>query len=136
MFKFFVAPLLAAGSMLLMAAHPAPTAPTVMLTDFSQDYLMGKFQVASHPDFALVPSALTDGRQAYYLRKEAVAALKNMAAAAQKEGISLKVISATRNFQHQKQIWEAKWNGSTLVAGKNLAKTEPNAAKRALKILT
>jgi zinc D-Ala-D-Ala carboxypeptidase len=104
--------------------------------DYSKDYLMGKFQVASHPDFVALPAALTDGRQVYHLRKETVAAFTEMAAAARKDGVVLHVISATRNFQHQKQIWDAKWNGSTLVGGKNLAKTEPDAAKRALKILT
>ena len=97
---------------------------------------MGKFQAAAHPDFVAVPANLTDGRQAYYLRKEAVAAFKEMAAAAAKEGVALRVISATRSFTHQKQIWEAKWSGSTLVGGKSLAKTETNDTKRALKILT
>jgi zinc D-Ala-D-Ala carboxypeptidase len=104
--------------------------------DTSKTYLMGKFQAATHPEFVAVPNDLTDGRQTYHLRKETVAAFKEMAAAAAKSGVPLRVISATRNFQHQKQIWEAKWNGSILVGGKNLAKTEDDAAQRALKILT
>jgi hypothetical protein len=61
------------------AINIAPTAQ-------SKEYLMGKFQVASHPDFAAVPANLTDGRQVYHLRKETVAAFKEMAAAAQKDG--------------------------------------------------
>lgn len=104
--------------------------------DTSKDYLMGKFQAAAHPDFVAVPTNLTDGRQAYYLRKESVAAFKEMAAAAAKDGVTLRVISATRSFTQQKQIWEAKWNGLTLVGGKNLAKTQADATKRALKILS
>lgn len=119
-----------------LVGNTTDVAPQAFVKEQTKDYLMGKFQVASHPDFAVVPAALTDGRQVYYLRKETVAAFKEMAAAAQKEGIALRVISATRNFQHQKQIWDAKWTGATLVGGKNLAKTEPDAAKRALQILT
>ena len=34
-----------------------------------------------------------------------------MAEAAKKEGVILTIISATRNFESQKRIWENKWNG-------------------------
>jgi LAS superfamily LD-carboxypeptidase LdcB len=37
-------------------------------------------------------------------------AFEEMAAAAEKEGIVLKVISGGRNFNMQKSIWERKWN--------------------------
>ena len=56
--------------------------------------------------------------------------------AAKKEGIELKVLSATRNFAAQKGIWEGKWTGIRLHESKeNLAKTTPDPTKRALKIL-
>jgi LAS superfamily LD-carboxypeptidase LdcB len=41
---------------------------------------------------------------------EVNAAFEEMAAAAQKEGVTLKVISGGRNFNMQKSIWERKWN--------------------------
>jgi LAS superfamily LD-carboxypeptidase LdcB len=55
--------------------------------------------------------------------------------AAKKEGITLKIISATRPFLHQKRIWEAKWSGVRKVEGKNLSETIKNPVERALKIL-
>jgi LAS superfamily LD-carboxypeptidase LdcB len=58
-----------------------------------------------------------------YLRKEAYESFKKMYEAAKNEGISLKIISATRNFYDQKNIWESKWNGSyaKYAAGKERA---------------
>jgi LAS superfamily LD-carboxypeptidase LdcB len=35
-----------------------------------------------------------------------------MAEAAKKEGVVLSVLSATRNYDYQKGIWERKWNGA------------------------
>jgi LAS superfamily LD-carboxypeptidase LdcB len=53
-----------------------------------------------------------------------------------KSGVTLKIISATRNFYVQKSIWEDKWTGKRLVEdGQNLALTTPDPVKRALKIL-
>ena len=102
----------------------------------TQEYLMGKFQPNTNEDFALAPAAVTDGAQQYYLRVEALAAFQSMRTEALKSGITLKIISATRPFDRQKQIWEAKWNGSTAVGGQNLAKTIADPTARARKILT
>jgi zinc D-Ala-D-Ala carboxypeptidase len=43
------------------------------------------------------------------LRKEAYTAVKKMFTAAEKDGVKLKILSATRNFTYQKRIWLAKW---------------------------
>ncbi|MEY4927148.1 MAG: hypothetical protein RI894_1584 [Bacteroidota bacterium] len=102
----------------------------------SDSELMGKFDPASHPDFVAIPRDYTDGGQSYYLRKEAMAAFKLMHEAAKKEGINFFIISATRNFDRQKQIWESKWTGKTIVGGKNLAKAVTDPTERAYKILT
>lgn len=98
------------------------------------DYLMGKFDPAKDTRFAKL-SAEHASNNDMLLRKEAYAFFKEMYAAAKKEGISLKIISATRPFSHQKSIWEAKWNGTRKVEGKDLSKTHPDTTKRALKIL-
>lgn len=45
-----------------------------------------------------------------FLREEVALAFIKMADKAQKEGIQLVVISATRNWKYQKRIWESKWN--------------------------
>jgi LAS superfamily LD-carboxypeptidase LdcB len=43
-----------------------------------------------------------------------------MAEAAQSDGVTLVILSATRNFESQKRIWENKWKGRVVVEGKNL----------------
>jgi LAS superfamily LD-carboxypeptidase LdcB len=108
---------------------PLGTSPT-----FDIDYLLGKFDPATHPDFAKIPLEVTN-KENVYLRKEVLEAFVNMRKAAIKDGVSLKIISATRNFQAQKGIWEAKWNGNRLVEGENLSVSIKNPAQRAIKIL-
>lgn len=109
--------------------------PYAAKTDFpTVEYLMGKFDPAKHPDFTLIPTAYAD-REGLYLRKDAFDAYKLMHAAAKAGGVNLVIISATRPFNYQKAIWEAKWNGSRLVDGKDLSKTIPDPKTRALKIL-
>lgn len=98
------------------------------------DYLMGKFDPAKHPDFMLIPTSYAD-REGLYLRKDVFEAYKKMHAAAKTDGVKLVIISATRPFNYQKGIWEAKWNGSRLVEGKDLSKTIADPKLRALKIL-
>ena len=98
------------------------------------DYLMGKFDPKKNPRFLKLSSQYASNSN-MWLRKETCEAFKAMHAAAKQDGISLQVISATRPFFHQKQIWEGKWTGARKVEGKDLSKTHPDAAKRALKIL-
>ena len=94
----------------------------------NKNYLLGKFQYESHPDFVKVEKAHTNRYGEAYLRKEAYDAFKNMYDAAKKEGITLIIISATRDFDRQKEIWNGKWTGKYAnVAG---------AEKRAIEILT
>ncbi len=89
-------------------------------------YLLGKFDPASHPDFVSVGKPYSD-KPGMVLRKETLEAFKKMFEAAEKDGITLKIISATRNFDKQKEIWEGKWE--------RFAKDAPASKDRALKIL-
>ena len=100
----------------------------------SIDYLMGKFDPKKHDDFVKVNQKY-GSRADFFLRKDAYNAYQKMYEAAKKDGIELKIISATRPFNHQKRIWEAKWNGSRKVDGQDLSKTIQNEERRALKIL-
>jgi LAS superfamily LD-carboxypeptidase LdcB len=58
-----------------------------------------------------------------------------MHAAALKDGIRLNILSATRNFQHQKWLWLDKWTGRSRVDGINLVKKFPKPMDRAREIL-
>ncbi len=73
------------------------------------DYLMGKFDPAKHADFCKIDAKYAT-KPDMYLRKEAYDAFTKMADAAQKEGIRLSVLSATRNFEYQKRIWDVKYD--------------------------
>ena len=78
------------------------------LPTFSREDLLGKFNPAKHPDFQLIEVRYST-KSDIYLRKEAYASFKRMHEAALKDGITLTIISATRNFNAQKAIWERKW---------------------------
>lgn len=107
----------------------------VIDSNYTIDYLMGKFSPERHPDFTKVSTEYAN-KEGLYLRKDVMIAFEKMFAAASTDGIKLQIISATRPFDHQKRIWEAKWNGSRKVDGQDLSKTIPDPAKRAVKILT
>lgn len=74
--------------------------------------LSGRFDYRTKKGFVRLPAQLTDGTKGYYLRIPAARALDKMIKAASKDGIRLRVVSATRSFNEQKAIWERKWNGT------------------------
>lgn len=126
----------------VVKSAPAPTAEAISETEapappaeeFTTDYLMGKFDPAQHPAFTLVEQKHAS-RADMYLRKDTYDAFIEMYNAAKRDSIRLLIISATRNFERQKQIWEAKWTGAQPVGGENIAKTIEDPVNRALKIL-
>ncbi len=108
--------------------------PKSKVFSFSIDYLTGKFDPATHPDFVKVENKYAD-REGLYLRKDTYEAFKKMYASAKTDGVQLVIRSATRNFDYQKGIWEAKWSGKRKVEDKNLATSIKDPTERALKIL-
>jgi len=91
-------------------------------TSISSNYLLGKFDPKIDAQFVLIDAKYSD-RADRLLRKEAYTAFVAMHEAAAKEKISLKILSATRNFDYQKGIWERKWTGQRLVNKQDLSKT-------------
>ena len=98
-------------------------------------YLTGKFDPGRREDFAPIPQEFNLGGHIMYLRKETLSAFLKMAAAANADMIDLKIASATRNFDYQKDIWNNKWTGVTLVEGNDLSKSIPDGLERFKKIL-
>lgn len=74
----------------------------------SQDLLLGKVNYTDHNDFTAVDQQYAT--RPMFLEKETYRAFLEMQKAAQDEGIQLKIVSGARNFEHQKAIWERKWN--------------------------
>lgn len=129
MIKFKALLIILSGLLLtFFSASPsfAKTDDSQLLRNEVENYLMGKFNPSQHAAFVKVPSRYAN-RHGHYLREETLDAFIKMQDAASKEGIRLTIISGTRNFNYQKQIWERKWG-----AKKNKIK---NQKKRALNIL-
>lgn len=97
-------------------------------------YLLGRFRADTTTDFVRLPPRITDGRRAY-LRTEAARALGEMVAAAQEAGRTLTVVSATRSYAAQRDIWNAKFTGARRSMGQNLAEAYPDTGERCLAIL-
>ncbi len=97
-------------------------------------YLTGRFNPEKDSLFTKVDLKYAN-RKDLYLRKETYKAFIKMYNSALKQGIKLTIISATRNFNYQKYIWERKWTGKRLVNGKNLATSVSDPVKRAKTIL-
>ena len=98
------------------------------------EFLMGQFVPSKHPDFVKIEKLYTD-RTGLYMQRSAYDAYKLMYAEAKKNGISLIIKSATRNFDYQKKIWENKWLGLTMVGGEKLSQTISDPVQRAREIL-
>ena len=96
--------------------------------------LLGQFNPANHPDFVLIEKQSTE-ETLHYLRKGTAQAWERMHHAASEDGVELMIVSSTRNFERQKNIWENKWFGRTLTQGKNLAESELGAIEKSQAIL-
>lgn len=96
-------------------------------------HLHGRFEPSNAPGFVKVdtPYCYKD----MYLLDEVYESFKQMAEAAAKDSIDLKIISATRTFDHQKYLWETKWTGKTKVEGFRLTESHKNSFHRAKKIM-
>ena len=103
-------------------------------TTIDKKHLLGQINPSNDSKFAIIEKPYTSKSNIYMLDK-AYAAYKSMYAAAAKEGLDLKIVSAFRSFNHQKSIWEAKWTGARKVLGKDLSKAYQNAEQRAKVIL-
>ncbi|MFA6257476.1 MAG: D-alanyl-D-alanine carboxypeptidase family protein [Candidatus Paceibacterota bacterium] len=100
-----------------------------------KNYLMGNFDPSTRKDFVLIPIEYTTNKSKMYLRKETLEAFLKMRDAALKDKIDLKIASATRNFDYQKDFWNKIWTGAIFLNKENLSKSIPNNQERFKKIL-
>lgn len=89
----------------------------------TKEELLGRFNPAEHEDFLKVEASHTN-KSGIYLRAEVYKAFIAMHDAASDEGIDLTIISATRNFDYQKSIWERKWNKPKYMGWEPIAKAK------------
>ena len=96
-----------------MSKDNAPIIPpdkTQTFNDIPMDRLLGKFDPTIERDFVQIPEKYAS-RAGMFIRTEVWDAFLEMHAAATADGIDLKILSATRNFEQQKAIWERKFGG-------------------------
>ncbi len=134
MFVCFVSCLQESSKSLANSSPDAPSSPELIDTSMI-NMIMGHFNPEKEEDFEVISKTYAD-REGLYMRKEAYRAFRDMYEAALKDGISLVIVSATRNFDYQKTIWEKKWTGKTILSsGENAATDFANDSLRARKIL-
>lgn len=73
----------------------------------SKDFVLGKFDYRTDSTFTKVGDIYAT--KEIYLKNEVYNAFLKMVDSAKKDGIQLKIVSGTRNFEEQKGIWERKW---------------------------
>jgi LAS superfamily LD-carboxypeptidase LdcB len=69
--------------------------------------LTGRIALEKHPEFTRVSGNLSTKEE--YIRTETYEAFKRMVEAARKDGINLMIVSGTRTYTRQTEIWEEKW---------------------------
>ena len=99
-------------------------------------YLLGQFDETKDSRFVKLSDEYAHGSAVgKFLRKETHEAFVKMAEAAKKDSVYLFIVSATRNFTAQKAIWENKWEGRTMVEGKDLTTIADDKVKARLILL-
>jgi LAS superfamily LD-carboxypeptidase LdcB len=98
-------------------------------------YLTGKFDPSTKEGFILVPPENTFGGSPMYLLKEVSDAFILMREAAKKDGVDLRIASATRNFEDQKNIWNEQWEQMPVSDEQKLTENIPEELRRFRKIL-
>jgi len=116
------------------SATASPQAATPEPGHIPLAYLIGRIDPASDPAFARIPAKYISGSRVWG-HKDAVEAFTRMAEAAAAHGYKLRIVSAFRSFEDQRQIWDDKWTGKTLVDRKRLQNSHPDPKARAVKIL-
>ncbi len=101
------------------------------------DYVTGRFDPSKHKDFINIKKTSIPCSSDMYLRRETAENWERLINDFKKEHpkTKIQIISAARNFNSQKKIWEEKWNGKRKISSvKDITKiTDPTT--RALKIL-
>jgi len=79
--------------------------PSIKIT---KALVLGKFDYKTDSTFTKV--SVEHSAKTLYLNKEVYSAFLEMHKAAKTDSIELTILSGTRNFKEQKNIWERKWN--------------------------
>lgn len=98
------------------------------------ELLLGKVDPASDTQFVAVEIKYAS-RSGMYMHREAYEAFVKMHAAAAADGVNLVIVSAMRTYNHQRRIWNDKWNGRQMLEGNISATSITDPVERAREIL-
>ena len=84
---------------------------SILNSQFSKSLLLGKFNPAQDTNFVLIPEHMASNKS-MYCHRQAFNAYLAMRDSSLNDGINLTIVSATRNFDRQRQIWERKWTNT------------------------
>ena len=84
---------------------------SILNSQFSKSLLLDKFNPATDSNFVLIPEHMASNKS-MYCHRETFQAYLVMRDSALRDGITLTIVSATRNFDRQKQIWDRKWQNT------------------------
>jgi LAS superfamily LD-carboxypeptidase LdcB len=76
-----------------------------------KEILLGKFNPSQDTNFVLIPEHMASNKS-MYCHRETFDAYLAMRDSALRDGITLTIVSATRNFDRQLQIWNRKWQNT------------------------
>ncbi len=102
-----------------------------------EEYLTGRFVPRSHPNFVRVDRLGIPADREMYIRRDAGEALARMYRDFRKAHPKspFRIVSAARNFEAQRAIWDGKWTGRIKVDGVSLARAVPEPVARGRRIL-
>lgn len=109
-------------------------APRASHMDIDKPYLLGKVNAGQDSMLVEIPVPIAH-RSGLFLHRDALEAFLKMRTHAKSEGVHLQIISAFRSYNHQRWIWNSKFNGEQLSGGKNMLHEYPEPQHRVEGIL-
>jgi LAS superfamily LD-carboxypeptidase LdcB len=103
--------------------------------DIPKNLLLGQPNRQQRDSLLVTVARNLANREGMLMHHEAYEAFLKMREAASADGISLTIVSAFRDFDHQKRIWENKWYGRQVLSGNIMATSIDDPVERAREIL-
>jgi zinc D-Ala-D-Ala carboxypeptidase len=117
---------------LIPITHPMEISETILP---DKKILLGKISGIQKDSMLVAVGRGYGNRDGLLMHAEAYRAFVRMHNEAKQQGVELTIISAFRDFEHQKRIWENKWNGRQLLSQNKKATDITDPVERSLEIL-
>jgi zinc D-Ala-D-Ala carboxypeptidase len=100
-----------------------------------KNILLGKHNQKEKDSMLVTIDRQFGNKEGMLMHREAYDAFLKMNTAARLDGISFTILSAYRDFNHQKRIWENKWTGRQVLSENKKATDIADVNERALEIM-